>query len=195
MEQNNTIDQFIAKHPKWHNELTFLRGLMNTTAMKETIKWGTPVYTINGKNVLGLGAFNSYVGIWFFQGVFLKDEKKVLINAQEGKTKGMRQWRFNSLEEINKVLVKEYVVEAIANQKAGKEIKPEKKPLIIPDELQEALSSDAQLSETFDALSLTSKREFAEYIIEAKLETTKISRLQKIKPMILQGIGLNDKYK
>ena len=119
----------------------------------------------------------------------------MLVNAQEGKTKGMRQWRFDSFEEMNAVLIKQYVDEAIANQKAGKEIKPEKKPLVIPDELAEELSSDAQLSEAFDALTLTLKREYAEYIAEAKRDATKLTRMEKIKPMILQGIGLNDQYR
>ena len=59
------------------------------TELLETIKWGVPVYTLNDKNVLGMGAFKSYVGIWFFQGAFLDDPQKKLINAQEGKTKAL----------------------------------------------------------------------------------------------------------
>jgi uncharacterized protein YdeI (YjbR/CyaY-like superfamily) len=59
-----------------------------------------PVYALKGKNVAGFSAFKSWAGIWFFQGVFLKDEKGVLINAQEGTTKGLRQWRFKSAGEI-----------------------------------------------------------------------------------------------
>ena len=39
------------------------------------------------KNVIGIGACNSYSGIWFFNGVFLKDKQKKLINAQEGEQK------------------------------------------------------------------------------------------------------------
>ncbi len=68
--------------------------------MKETIKWGAPVYTLDYKNIVGLGAFKSYVGLWFFQGALLNDEKKKLINAQEDKTKALRQWRFNSVKKI-----------------------------------------------------------------------------------------------
>ncbi len=195
MEKNKTVDEFISKHSQWHDALTLLRQLIKETELQESIKWGMPVYTINNKNVLGLGAFNTYVGIWFYQGVFLKDGKRVLINAQEGKTKGMRQWRFDSVKAIDENLVCEYLEEVIANQKAGKEIKPEKKPLIIPNELSEALSSNAQLSKAFDAMALTYKREYAEYILDAKREATKLTRLEKIKPMILEGIGMNDKYR
>ena len=127
--------------------------------------------------------------------MFLKDKNKVLINAQKGKTKGMRQWRFDSFEQINKSLINQYVEEAIANQKAGKEIKPEKKPLIVPDELAAVLQDNQLLAKQFELLTLTCKREYAEYISEAKREATKLSRIEKIKPMISAGKGLNDKYK
>jgi uncharacterized protein YdeI (YjbR/CyaY-like superfamily) len=40
------------------------------------LKWGIPTYTVNGKNLVGIGAFKTYVGLWFFNGSFLKDEEK-----------------------------------------------------------------------------------------------------------------------
>jgi len=46
----------------------------------------------------------------------------------------------------------------------------------------------------FDSFSLSKKRDFAEYISEPKRPETKLTRLDKIVPMILKGIGLNDKY-
>ena len=159
------------------------------------MKWGIPTYCLQNKNIAGIGAFKNYAGLWFFNGSFLKDEAKVLINAQEGKTKGMRQWRFRSIEEIDEKLVLQYIAEAIQNQKDGKEIKPEKKPLIIPVELKEALASDSQLVEAFDSMTLSCRREYAEHISEAKRPETKQKRLEKIKPMILKNVGLNDKYK
>jgi uncharacterized protein YdeI (YjbR/CyaY-like superfamily) len=87
--------------------------------------------------VVGIGAFKSYVGLWFFQGSFLKDKNKKLVSAQE-RTKGLRQLRFNSIKEINKTLVLEYLKKAIKNQKAVKEIEPAKKTSVItPNELEE----------------------------------------------------------
>ena len=119
----------------------------------------------------------------------------MLINAQEGKTKGLRQWRFSDADKLDKDLLLSYIKEAIQNQKEGKEIKPEKKPLIIPDELKEALASDTLLYEAFETLNPGKQKEYAEYIEEAKREETKMKRLDKIKPVILEGIGLNDQYK
>ncbi len=190
-----TVEEYFDDHPEYRKELDHLRSILNATELVETVKWGIPTYTINNKNVVGLGAFKSYVGIWFFNGSFLKDSARKLINAQEGKTKGMRQWRFERANEIDEKLIVSYLEEAIQNQKDGKEVKPEKKPLIIPDELKEALASDSQLSELFDQLSLTNRRDYAEHIAEAKREETKQKRLEKIIPMIKKGVGLNDKYK
>ena len=142
-----------------------------------------------------MGAFKSYVGIWFFQGAFLKDPHKKLINAQEGKTKALRQLRFASNEELDYELVKEYVSEAIQNQEEGKEIKPEKnKPLIIPDELELNFEVDEELKKCFGELTLSKQREYAAYISETKREETKRKRLEKIIPMIKQKIGVRDKY-
>ncbi|CAM1354041.1 protein of unknown function [Tenacibaculum insulae] len=60
--------------------------------------------------------------MWFFQGFFLFDDKKVLQNAQEGKTKAMRQWRFYNLKDIDVNLVRH-----IKNSEEGKELKTKKK--------------------------------------------------------------------
>lgn len=190
-----TPEEYFDSVPEYLDILKKLRSILLSTELEEKMKWGIPTYCLKNKNVAGIGAFKSYAGLWFFNGSFLKDEEKKLINAQEGKTKGMRQWRFEVLKEIDEALVKSYIEEAIQNQKDGKEIKPEKKPLIIPDELNEALASDSQLSEAFEALPLSCKREYAEHIAEAKREETKLKRLDKIIPMIMDKVGLNDKYK
>ncbi len=154
-----------------------------------------PTYCLGNKNVLGIGAFKDYAGLWFFNGVFLKDISNVLINAQQGKTKGMRQWRFKCIEEVDASLIRSYIEEAIQNQKDGKEIKPEKRPLTLSDELKEALASDSVFAEAFFELSEGKQKDYADYLNEAKKSDTRISRLKKIKPMILSGIGLNDQYK
>ena len=191
-----TPEGYITKQSESNQAiLNKLRFIVGTTELVEKMKWGIPTYCLENKNIVGIGGFKGYAGLWFFNGSFLDDKLNVLINAQEGKTKGMRQWRFQTLEEVDEDAIRKYILEAIKNQKEGKEVKPERKALVIPDKLKEALASDTQLSEQFELLSLTRKREFAEYITEAKREATQLSRLSKIIPMILEGIGLNDKYR
>jgi uncharacterized protein YdeI (YjbR/CyaY-like superfamily) len=196
VKRHKTVNQFITSNKQWGDALKKLRSILIKTQLAETIKWGTPVYTLDDKNIVGLGAFKSYVGLWFFQGALLKDSKKILVNAQEGITKAQRQMRFNSIEEINEKLILEYVKEAIKNLKAGKEIKPVKKTkLTIPTELNEALNKNVNLKKRFKELTPFKQREYCEYIFEAKRVETKLTRLKKIVPMILNGIGLNDKYR
>ena len=91
MYRAKSVDDYIAHHPEWETELKRLKAVLESTALHADIKWGAPCYTSNGKNVVGLMAFKSYFGLWFHQGVSLKDDAKVLINAQEGKTKALRQ--------------------------------------------------------------------------------------------------------
>ena len=194
---NAKVLDYITAKNKWTQELKLLRSILLELPLEETIKWGAPVYVYKNKNIVGLAAFKNYCGLWFFQGVFLSDDKKKLQNAQEDKTHVMRQWRFCALNDIDVVLVKEYVLEAIQNSENGKELKPVKntKPLIIPAELQSELDSNEILRESFTQFSLSKKREYANYISEAKRVATKHKRLEKIIPMIIKGIGLHDKYK
>ena len=183
------------KTNQWNKELEVLKAIVNKTNLIEKIKWGGPVYTHLNKNVIGIGGFKSYFGIWFFNGVFLKDEKKLLINAQEGTTKSMRQMRFNSIEEIEEKSILNYINEAILIEEKGLAIIPTKKEPIISLYLNEAFVQNNELKKVFNEFSPYKQREFIEYIESAKQEKTKLERLEKIKPMILSNIGLNDKYR
>jgi uncharacterized protein YdeI (YjbR/CyaY-like superfamily) len=179
----------------WEEELLFLKSIIDKTELVETIKWGGPVYVFNKKNVIGIGGFKEYFTIWFFNGVFIKDKKKKLINAQEDKTKSLRQWRFTSKEEVNEKEVLAYILEAIENEKQGKIIKPAKKETIVSELLQKEMDLDPSLAEAFQKFRPYKQHEFLEYIETAKQEKTKLSRIEKVIPMILGNIGLNDKYR
>jgi uncharacterized protein YdeI (YjbR/CyaY-like superfamily) len=196
MKKANSVDEYLEVNSNFSEALSLLRKIISSTELEETLKWSAPVYTLNGKNVLGLGAFKNHFGIWFFNGVFLKDEKNLLVNAQE-KTKALRQMRFESIDEINENAVLDYIKEAINNQKMGKELKPEKKDkkLLISKELKEVFKQNSELNEAFNNLTAYKQKEYVEYIDTAKREATKQSRLEKIIPMILKGAGLNNKYK
>ena len=113
MPAKKTVDDYMAQAMHWPDELARIREILNGTALSETVKWGMPVYTHNGKNIVGIGGFKSYFGLWFFEGASLADEAGVLMNAQPGKTKAMRQWRMSSAGEIKPTLIRRYVREAM----------------------------------------------------------------------------------
>jgi uncharacterized protein YdeI (YjbR/CyaY-like superfamily) len=181
---------------QWDNELAILKSIIQKTGLQMAIKWGAEVYTHKGKNVVSYYGFKNYFAIWFYNGVFLDDKHNVLVNAQNNKTKALRQWRFTSKEEIDENLILKYIHEAIKNEDEGKVWKPEKSTeLNIPNALTEAFKSDKEIEKAFKELTFYKQKEYVEHIDAAKREETKLARIDKIIPMILQGIGLNDKYK
>lgn len=112
MKRAATADAFYEGLGQWRAEAARLRALVLACGLEETVKWGAPVYVRAGKNVVSVAAFKSYFGLWFFDGAKLADKEGVLVNAQEGKTKSMRQWRMTAAKDIKPALVKEYVKEA-----------------------------------------------------------------------------------
>lgn len=180
----------------WQEEIQILQSIIEKTELEAAIKWGIKIYTYRGKNVVGAVGFKNHFCLWFYNGVFLSDPYQKLINAQEGKTKALRQWRFHSADEIEENKIMEYIREAIGNEEMGKVWKPEKTgELAVPDFFQKKLEEVSELNEAFEALSPFRKKEYLEYLDTAKREATQISRMEKIIPMIIKGIGLNDKYR
>lgn len=196
MRRAKSVDDYIENSETWQPELKRLRQILQSTPLEEEVKWGAPCYTYSGKNVVGLAAFKDWVCLWFHQGVLLKDDNDVLINAQEGKTKALRQWRMTSALEIKSAVIKRYVKEAIALVDAGEEIKPDRrKAVVVPDELQRALRRHKGATAAFRRMTPGKQREYAEYISSAKRDDTKRKRIDKILPMITAGAGLNDQYR
>ena len=89
MQRAKSVDEYVENASVWGDELRRLREILKTTPLDEEVKWGGPCYTWKGKNVVGVGAFKSYFGLWFHQGALLSDDAGVLINAQEGKTRAL----------------------------------------------------------------------------------------------------------
>ncbi len=197
MQKLEKLEDYFTKPSPWREGIQQLRAIIKNTSLQEDWKWGIPCYTINGRNVVGIAHFKNHFGIWFFQGVFLEDKKNLLRNAQEGKTKAMRSLHYESLEDIDASILEQYLTEAIQNAKDGKEIKPDrsKKEINIPIELESAFAKAEPLKIAFEALSPGKQREYTEHIGGAKQEATRLRRLEKCIPMILEGVGLNDKYK
>jgi len=194
-DKTSVID-IISDMEPWVDEVMLFREMALSTGLEETIKWVGLMYTYNGKNVLGIGGYKNYACIWFQHGSLMSDPDKVLINANEGRTRGLRQWRFASMKEIKPAKVKKYMKEAVANMKEGKKISPQKKaPLVIPDLYQKAFRKTKGLKAAFEKFTPGLQREFVEYVTEPKTEETKVNRVEKTVPMILAGIGINDKYR
>lgn len=196
MEKSEKVDAYIAKQGNHREVLQKLREILAKYPCTETLKWGMPTYVYQGRNLIGIGAFKKYVGLWFFQGALLRDDHKLLHNAQEGKTKAMRQVHFFEAKDVDETVMKLYIEETLENQERGMKIDSDrtKKNIRVPVELERALARK-ELKGSFEGLTEGRKREYAEYIASAKKEQTKMNRLTRILPLIENGKGLNDQYK
>lgn len=196
MTDSERVSAYIDKQEKWSAQLDQLRSIFKQTELLEEVKWGTPTYTQNKKLVAGMAAFKNHFALWFHQGVFLSDPAGKLHNAQEGKTKALRQWKFVEGDEIDDKLILSYILEATENSKAGKQVKPKRTTeWEVPPLMQAVLDESKELNAAYQVLTPGKQKDYANYIGEAKREATQKSRMEKIIPMILAGKGLWDKYK
>ncbi len=183
-------------YKKWTDAEEFMQQLIVKTNLHKSFKWGTDVYTHNGKNVIAWGGFKNFFSLWFYNGVFLKDPYNVLVTASEGKTKALRQWRFTDVKDLNEKKILAYIKESVQTIDDGLELKIEKGTVKQPQGIFKIwLDENDLVKQHFMKLTPGKQKEYIEYIDEAKQEKTKHTRLEKIKGLILQNKGLNDKYK
>ncbi len=177
----------------WRNELAALRKILLTTGLQEEIKWSMPCYTFNGKNVVMLSALKDYCALSFFKGSLLKDEKRLLHKPGEN-SQAARVMRFTTLNDINKLrsVIKAYITEAIELEKSGAKISFKKDAPEFPDELKQKLKENPQLKIAFEKLTPGRQRGYIIYFTQPKKSVTRLSRIDKCTPRILQGRGLHD---
>lgn len=184
-----------CKVNNWREELELLRQIVLETGLTEEIKWGVPVYTENGKNVVTINALKESANIGFFKGVLLKDTHKIL--QQQGNLQSDRLVKFTNVKEIDKLndVLKSYIKEAIEIERSGKKVVFKKSPEPIPNELLEAFRSEPAFKKAFYALTPGRQRGYIIYFSQPKQAQTRMNRIEKYKQQILDGVGLNDKFK
>ena len=92
-------------------------------------------------------------------------------------------------------LLNTYILEAIEINKNGNEIELKKNPELIPNELLNAFENDSSFKTAFYKLTPGRQRGYIIYFSQPKQSLTRSNRIEKYKQHILNGIGLNDKYK
>lgn len=184
-----------CKVNNWQEELEILRQIALESGLKEEIKWGAPVYTHHGKNIVSVGALKDSANIGFFKGVLLSDKHKIL--QQQGSLQSDRIVRFNNANDIHKLydVLKAYIAEAVSIEQSGKKVEFNKNPEPIPRELLEMFADDPTFKKAFYDLTPGRQRGYIIYFSQAKQEKTRMSRIEKYKQQILNGIGFHDKYR
>lgn len=180
---------------KWVETLIALREIVLETGLKEEIKWGVPVYTSLGKNIVTINALKNSANIGFFKGALLRDKYQLL--KQQGNMQSDRIIKFNHAADIQKAAGKlhEYIIEAIEIEKSGLKVAFNSKQEALPAELMYAFESDHLFKEAFSALTPGRQRGYIIYFSEPKTAQTRVERIKKHRENICNGIGLHDKYK
>ena len=191
---NPKVDFYFTKAKKWQEEVAKLRKVILDCQLTEELKWGQPCYTFQKRNIVLIHGFKEYCALLFFKGALLKDADGILIQQTEN-VQAARQIRFTSAREIVEMepILKAYIHEAIEVEKAGLEVNYKKNPEPIPEEFQNKLDADPALKAAFKALTPGRQRAYILHFSAAKQSKTRVSRVEKCRPQILDGKGLDDK--
>lgn len=187
------VDEYFNNAEKWQKELKALRMIILDCGLTEELKWGIPVYTLKGKNIVGMNSLKECVALAFFKGVLLQDAEAILL--QPGQVQAARWVKFTSVKEILKLepILKAYIFEAIEVEKAGLKVKKkETSDYSIPGEFQDKLGELPALKKAFNALTPGRQRAYIFYFSQAKLSKTRKARVEKYLQQILNGKGLTD---
>ena len=179
----------------WTTELQLLRRILLQTELTEEIKWGVPVYTYQGKNVVTISALKGAATIGFFKGVLLKDPHHIL--SQQGNIQSARMIRFTQANDIlqKESVLKAYIQEAIALEASGQKVILTKNPEPLPPELLEAFENDPAFRKAFFALTPGRQRGYIIHFSQPRQSQTRLGRIEKYKAQIMNGEGLHDGYR
>ncbi len=187
------IDQAFAQFTGFQKECCIhLRALIHKALpdVKEDWKWG-PNFNVNGM-VCGVWGFKNHVKMVFFKGSLMKDPYHLFNQGEDNR--GNRSINFMEDTKIDDTQLMEYVKEAAALNTQG--AKPGKKKITVevPAELQRALSKNKSLSMYFEKLAPSHRREYSEYVTEAKQDETRDRRVKKVLSMLEENKTLHEKY-
>jgi len=196
------IDKYIASSAEFARPiLDHLRVLVHQACpeVEEKMKWSFQHYDYKGVFV-SMAAFKEHCAFSFWKAKLLPDPHNLL---QEREEKAMGHFgKIRSLEDLppDKVIL-EYLIAAMKLNEAGIKLVPkkpsekEKKELRVPPDLIKALSEHPKASETFEKFSYSNKKEYVEWITEAKTEATRRRRLETAVEWMDEGKARNWKYK
>jgi len=183
-----------CKVHSWPAELVALRSMLQQTELVETMKWGSPCYTLGDGNVVLLVAYRDWCGLSFPRGSLLDDPDGRLVppgpNSQAG-----RLMKFTSVAQVEAQLdqARAFVEQAMDKVRNGEKPVFDRSELEVPDELQAALDGDPALAEAWEALTRGRKRSHVIHVGGAKQAATRERRVGKCVPKILAGKGFLDR--
>ncbi len=193
MKADIRVTEYIEKSaPFAHEILDFLRETVHTFCpeIEETIKWNFPVFMYKGKILCNMAAFKNHCSFGFWLGAHMKTTSSKDGMGDLGK--------ISKLDELPTVaFLSAMIKEAMQLTDAGKTIVKKTKESVeieISDEFQAFLATDSIAKENFNKLAPSHRKEYIRWVLEAKTESTKLKRVQKMIDNLQEGKSQNWKY-
>ena len=192
MTQDQRIDAYIDNAAPFAQPiLTHLRHLTHATipGLEETIKWGMPHFVYNGKILAGLAAFKAHTAF-----VVHGDGRQGDAMGQYGKIAALSDLP-DDADLAAKLLDAKARIDAV-----GSALKPRPKAaspkaeIAMPDDFAAALAAQPGARAKFDGFSLSQRREYLEWVTEAKRPETRAKRISQASDWIAEGKKRNWKY-
>jgi uncharacterized protein YdeI (YjbR/CyaY-like superfamily) len=177
--------------------LEYLRQLVHEECpeVEEVIKWGFPCFDYNGF-LCGITAHKAHCSFLFWKGSLMTDPDGVMEIA--GKT-GMGHFgRITSIDDLpDEKVLRKYIREAMELNRKGTKVlkkKTAKKELNIPEYFMNAIRKNHAAMTTFNNFSYTNKKEYVEWVTDARTEKTRERRLTQSVEWMVEGKIRNWKY-
>lgn len=191
-EKDPRVDAYIAKSGDFAKPiLTHFRDLVHQACpdVQETVKWGAPHFDYEGV-LCGMAAFKQHCNLILW--------KASLVIGEQGNQAGGPLRDITRLSDLpsDKTLIGWLKQAAKLNEqgvKTPKTAKP-KKALVVPRELTNALAKNKKAAKTFESFPPSHKREYADWISEAKGADTRQRRIDTAVEWIAEGKSRNWKY-
>jgi uncharacterized protein YdeI (YjbR/CyaY-like superfamily) len=186
------VDAYIAKAPDFAKPiLTELRATVHAAcpAVDEDIKWGAPHFMYKGM-LCGMASFKRYAAIVFWKETLVLGKERKRLNEEFG--------RLSAMADLPpKNVLAGYIKKAAALNDAGvkvERVRKPPKPVRVPSDLTAALAKNTKAQAAFAAFPPSHKREYIEWITDAKTDETRARRLQQAIVWITEGKSRNWKY-
>ncbi|HET9057320.1 MAG TPA: YdeI/OmpD-associated family protein [Chitinophagaceae bacterium] len=197
--QDKRVDAYIAKSADFAKPiLNHLRQLVHKVCpdVEETMKWSFPHFDYKGEMMCSMAAFKQHCSFGFWKAALMKDP--VLLETAKSEVAMGHLGKITSLNDLpgdKKIIA--WIKEAMKLNEEGKKVireKPVKKEVIVPGYFTAAVKKNKKAAATFDTFSPSCKREYVEWITEAKTEETRNKRLSQAIEWMAEGKRRSWKY-
>lgn len=200
MQPQEQINSFIAEHPEWQRRLMARFRQLIRAAEPEVfglMRGNSPAFDHQGPMV-SMHAFKTCVSIWFHKGALLKDHHGLFKLSEKDDVRAMRKYKVSEGETIDEKAFTDLVKQAVRLNEAGikpGDGKPVRKALAVPPELVNCLKKDEEAWEHWERFDHSHKKEYVEWIEDAKQDETRKRRIAQALEMIREGVGKEDKHR